>query len=499
MPHVTLDPEIVFFVVLPPLIYSAAWNTAWSDFRHNLATIAFLAIGLVAFTVVSVAVASPFLFPGFDWRIGFVLGAVVATTDSIAATSIARRIGLPKRIVDILEGESLVNDATGLLALEFGIAMVVDGQAPAAASALLRLLYLSSAGTAVGLLLAVIVAWFHRRIDDGPIEIAISIFVPYAAYLAGELIHASGVLSVVAAGLYLGHRSSRFYSPVVRLQANAVWNALTFILNGLVFLAIGLQLPYVLTQIKGLNRTQVFFYGALFSVFLIFLRLVWIFPGALFGYLVRMRLLHQHERWPGARSIFVEGWTGMRGVIALTAAISLPVSLADGTPFSQRSLIIILTFIVILVTLVVQGLTLPMVIRALGLGGTEDAERSIQEARRLLILAALAHLRQISDASPEFAAIDEDITRHYEARLATMQLGQAEPDREQVRRHTHYLDVSRRLLNVERETALRLQREGRISSDALREIERDLDLSVVRLNKLRRSAPGDPADNTGDE
>jgi len=213
MPRVTLDPDIVFFVVLPPLLYSAAWNTSWKDFRQNLVTIAFLAIGLVGFTVLSVAVAAPFLFPGFDWRIGFVLGAVVATTDSIAVTSIAHRIGLPKKIVDVLEGESLVNDATGLLALEFGIAIVVNGQTPTVAHVLFRLLYLSLAGLGVGLMLGAIVEWFERRIDDGPIEIAISIFVPYSAYLAGELIHASGVLSVVAAGLYLGRKSARFYSP----------------------------------------------------------------------------------------------------------------------------------------------------------------------------------------------------------------------------------------------------------------------------------------------
>lgn len=487
MPRVTLDPNIVFFVVLPPLLYSAAWNTSWKDFRQNLVTITFLAIGLVGFTVLSVAVTAPFLFPGFDWRIGFVLGAVVATTDSIAATSIAHRIGLPKRIVDVLEGESLVNDATGLLALEFGIAMVVNGQTPTAAFALFRLLYLSLAGLGVGLMLGAIVEWFERRIDDGPIEIAVSIFVPYSAYLAGELIQASGVLSVVAAGLDLGRKSERFYSPGVRLQANAVWNALTFIINGLVFLVIGLQLPYVLGQIRGLRSLQILFAGALFSVFLIFLRLLWTFPGALLASFVCRRLLHEDEPWPGARSIFVIGWTGMRGVIALAAAVSLPQSLMNGSPFSQRSLIILLTFSVILVTLVLQGLTLPTVILALGLGGAEDSERSTREARRLVIEAALEHLRRMREASPDFADVDEDIAQHYEARLASLQSGQADADGQQVRWQARYLDVSQQLLNFERDAVLRLRKEGCITSEALKEIQRDLDLSVVRLNILRRS------------
>ena len=183
MPKIELKPDVIFFVILPPLLYSAALGTAWEDFRHNLISIAFLAIGLVGFTVLGVAGVGPLLLPGFDWRSGFVLGAVVATTDSIAATSIARRVGLPKRIVDILEGESLVNDATGLLALEFGTAMVVYGNTPTVPSGILRLLYLGMAGIAVGLIFGRIVEWFELRIDDAPIEIAISIFVPYAAYL----------------------------------------------------------------------------------------------------------------------------------------------------------------------------------------------------------------------------------------------------------------------------------------------------------------------------
>ena len=216
--------------------------TVWRDFCHNLVSVASLAIALVAFTVLGVAAVASWLFPGFDWRIGFVLGAVVATTDAIAATSIAKRVGLPKRIVDVLEGESLVNDATGLLALEFAIAIVVYGQTPTISSAVLRLVYLIVAGIAVGLILGRIVEWFEHRINDAPIEIAVSIFVPYTAYLAAEAIRGSGVLAVVAAGLYLGHKSSRFFSPPVRLQANAVWESLVFILNGVVFVGNGFQL-----------------------------------------------------------------------------------------------------------------------------------------------------------------------------------------------------------------------------------------------------------------
>jgi CPA1 family monovalent cation:H+ antiporter len=280
IPTITLDPDLIFLVLLPPLLFSAAWVTSWRDFSHNLVSIGMLAIGLVGFTVLGVAEAGPWLFHGFDWRIGFVLGAAVATTDAIAATSIAKRIGLPKRIVDLLEGESLLNDATGLLALEFAVAMVVRGENPTISFGVLRLLYLCVAGIASGLMLARIVEWFEHRIDDGPIEIAVSILVSYAAYLTAEAIHASGVLAVVAAGLYLGRKSSRFLSPGVRLQARAVWDSLTFILNGFVFVLIGLQLPSVLAGVSELSVRRLVLYGALFSLFLILLRMVWTFPGA---------------------------------------------------------------------------------------------------------------------------------------------------------------------------------------------------------------------------
>src|SRR6185312_4323627 len=198
IPKVSLNPEVIFFVVLPPLLYAAAWVTSWRDFVENLVSIASLAVGLVAFTVFGVATAASWFFPGFDWRLGFVLGAAVATTDAIAATSIAKRLGLPKRIVDILEGESLLNDATGLLALEFGTAIVVYGQTPTIGFGILRFLYLGGAGVGVGEVLGLIIEWIERRVDDGNIEITISIFVPYAAYLGAEAIHASGVLAVVA-------------------------------------------------------------------------------------------------------------------------------------------------------------------------------------------------------------------------------------------------------------------------------------------------------------
>ena len=482
LPRVTLDPELILFVVLPPLLYGAAWCTSWQDFSHNLVGIASLAVGLVAFTVFGVAEVAPWLFSGFDWRMGFVLGAVVAPTDAIAATSIAKSIGLPKRIVSILEGESLVNDATGLLALEFGTALVVYGQHPTLHSGLLRLSYLIAVGVAVGLVLARIVEWFEHRIDDAAIEIAVSIFVPYASYLAAEAAHGSGVLSVVACGLYLGRKSSQFFSPSVRLQANAVWNSLTFILNGLVFVLIGLQLPYVLRGIEGLAARELLLYAVVFSALLILLRLLWTFPSAYVAYFIRTRLLNHEGKVPGPRSLFVVGWTGMRGVVSLAAAISLPQVLANADPFPQRNLIIFLTFGVILVTLVLQGLTLPPLIRGLGLAGASTPLYEEEEARRLVLEAALEHLeKRRADDLSSYAGLYDDLVGHYRHRLASVSGHHDEKNKAHRELYAHYLNLSRDLLHVEHQTALRLRDEGRITDDVLRQLEHELDLSETRL------------------
>src|SRR5438874_7414517 len=296
IPKITLNPDVVFFIILPPLLYSAAWLTSWREFSYHLVSICLLAFGLVTFTVVGVTQAGRWFLPGFDWRMGLVLGAVVAPTDAIAATSIARRVGLPKRIVDILEGESLINDATALLALEFGLALLMGGQTPTVTSGMLRLAYLTIVGLLVGLVIGEIVHTIEDHIEDAPIEIALSILTPYVAYLAADAIRASGVLAVVACGLYLSRKSSHFFSANVRLQALAVWDSLTFILNGLVFVLIGLQLPYVLGAIPNHNLRTLLIYGAAFSAFLIVLRIIWMFPGAYMANVIRRRLLHQKER-----------------------------------------------------------------------------------------------------------------------------------------------------------------------------------------------------------
>jgi CPA1 family monovalent cation:H+ antiporter len=468
IPRISLNPDFIFLVVLPPLLYAAAWLTSWRDFKFNLVSILLLAFGLVGFTVLGIAAAAHFLFPGFDWRLGLVLGAVVATTDAIAASSIAKRVGLPQRIVDILEGESLVNDATGLLALEFALAMVVEGRTPTLTEGALRLLYLIAVGLVIGYLIGLVVEWFERRIDDGPIEIVVSILTPYGAYLAAESAHASGVLAVVAS---------------VRMQTWAVWDSLTFAVNGLVFVLIGLQLPHVLAGIRGYSLGELVLYGALFSAIVIVLRLLWMFPGTQLAYFIRTRILHQTYPKPNVKQVFVVGWTGMRGVVALAAAIALPEALPDASPFPQRNLIIFLTFCVILVTLVLQGLTLPPLIRALGLagkGGNEHEEE--EEARRIITSTALTHLESARGEDLEdFSAVYDDLSRRYTRRLASLSKENSDENGMSNQELSRYRKILGELLRLERKTALRLRNEGRINDEVLRKIEHELDLSETRL------------------
>ena len=479
VPHVELNPDVVFLVILPPLLFSSAFVTSWRDFRYNLVSISMLALGLVIFTVRGVAHVSLWFLPGFDFRLGLVLGAVVCTTDAIAATSIAKRLGIPKRLTDVIEGESLVNDASGLLALQFTVALVLTGHIPGAVERGERLIFLIASSIAIGLIVARLIYYFEKKIDDASIEITISLIAPYFAYLAAEAAHSSGVLSTVVCGLYLGHKSSLYLSTSARLRGAAVWDTLTFILNGFVFILIGLQLPYVLEGIHEYTFGHLLYLGAVFSAAVILLRLVWVYPGALVSNFIRRRILHQNEPLPTLKSSFIIGWTGMRGVVALAAAISLPEVLSDGSPFPQRNLIIFLTFCVIFVTLVLQGLTLPPIIRRLGLAGAGGVDLEEDKARREMIEAALAYLEAACESdSSEFESVYRELMQvqkyrlnRLEARNATTAAGEQDATR-----YERYFDLSRKVRALQRATLLNLRNENQIGDETLRKLEYELDL-----------------------
>ena len=485
VPRIPLPPSLVFLVILPPLLYVAAWQTSWREFKYNLVSISSLAILLVFFTAFGVAFAAKWWLPGFNWQLGFLLGAVVSPTDAVAATSIARKVGMPQRIVDLLEWESLLNDATGLLALQFGVEMVVQGTTPTIGRGLLEFTWLTLGGAIVGLAIGWLVTWLERWLDDGPVEIALSLIVPYAAYLIGEAVHGSGVIAVVACGLFVSQRSSIFFSARVRLQAVAVWDALEFLLNGLVFVLIGLQLPYVLDGIQGQSRLSLLGYGLAFSAVLVILRMGWMYPAANTAWWIRNRILKQVYEWPHPNQVFVVGWTGMRGVVALAAANSLPLALNNGSPFPQRSFIIYLTFSLILVTLVVQGLSLPWLVRVLRLSGGNIQFCEEGEARHLLLQAAVDFLierRHSADGERE-THLYEDLIHQYEHKLE--ELDKCGPDGTTPATNSATLTTKSLLLETirrERDELNLLRGAGRIGDSVHRNLERELDLSESRLS-----------------
>jgi Na+/H+ antiporter len=482
LPQISLNPDIVFLVLLPPLLFAAAFNTSWHDFRFHLVSVLLLAFGLVGFTVLGVSIASEYLLPGFDWRLGLALGAVVCSTDAIAATSIAARVGLPRNIVDILEGESLVNDASALLALEFAASLVVSGQSPGFGGGMERLLVLVGGALVVGFVAAWLIHRLQLRIADPPIEITLSLMAPYVSYLLAESIHVSGPLATVVCGLYLGHKSSEVFSTQARLENAAVWNTLDFLLNGVVFILIGLQLPFILRGIRGISHHDLLLDAGILTVVVIALRMLWMYPGAWLAYLIRTRLLKQDYGPPRARAVFVLGWTGMRGVLALAAAISLPRLLDDGSPFPQREVIIFLTFSIILITLVVQGLTLPSLIRKLGLCEADPLEMVEREARKRMLRGALDYLKSIeSDGTRPDEAVWLDVLHHYKERYAMVdghKTGVEDPTPGQ---WSQMYDLNSRVRAAERATLSKMRYEDRISDHVLRKLERELDLLDARF------------------
>jgi CPA1 family monovalent cation:H+ antiporter len=490
IPHVSLNPTFVFLVILPPLVFASSLNTPWREFRSNLSSISLLGLGLVVFTVGGVAVFAHFLIPGFDWRIGAVLGAVVSTTDVIAVNAIASRVGLPHTLLEIIEGESLVNDATGLLALQFTTAMVVSGEIPSFSQGIADLIWLIVGGIGAGLFIAWLVSRFDRLLfrrfpAASELQILVSLATPYFAYLLGEGLGASGVLATVACGLYLGNTSSETLSSRARLDARAVWNTIDFALNGLVFIVIGLQLPSILDGIRPnnghgpLNWPRMIAGAALVSGIVIALRFLWMFPGAHLARFLRIHLQKQDAPRPKPRSLIVMAWSGMRGVLTLAAALSLPVFTSRGDRFPHREAIIFLAFSVILVTLVGQGLTLPTLIRRLGVCEPDEAQDEVRQARKAMLKFVLQTLRSIDTSQDEVEtkAVDQ-LIGIYDQRLQGLSRDADKQNEAMLDRKFRELGV--RIRAAQREELMRLRRQGRFREATLRGLERELDLMDLR-------------------
>ncbi|MGO8701014.1 MAG: Na+/H+ antiporter [Limisphaerales bacterium] len=394
LPRVALDPDLVFLFFLPPLLFPPALFTSWRDFRANLRPILLLTVGLVIYTTVVVAYLAQY-FLHVPLAAGFVLGAIISPPDAIAATAITRRLKVPRRIVTILEGESLVNDATALVAYRFALAAVISGSF-SMARASSQFFIVSCGGVLTGLAVGWLAQQFHRRVDDAPIEITVSLLTPFAAYLLAEQLAGSGVLSVVTAGLYLGRRMPELITFKTRLQSGPVWEMVEFLLNGFVFILIGLQLPEVLSalSVEHFPIRQLVADALLITLALSVLRIIWVLPAT---YLPRLmfKTIRRRDPYPDWRHVAIVAWTGMRGVVSLAAALAIPLTLNDapgGPPFPGRNRILFITFVVILATLVGQGLSLPLLIRWLGIRDDGASEKEELAARIKANQVALGRL-----------------------------------------------------------------------------------------------------------
>ncbi|HUM47824.1 MAG TPA: Na+/H+ antiporter, partial [Chitinophagales bacterium] len=345
MPVIKLDPEVVFLIFLPPLLYAAAWSTSWNDFLAAKRPIGMLAFVLVIATSTIVAFFSVWLIPGFTLALGFLLGGIVSPPDAVAATSVLKTLKIPRRVATLLEGESLVNDASSLIVFRFAIVAILSGQF-SLIEATGQFFLVAIMGVVVGLVVAHGVYAIHRFLPTTPsVDTALTLISPYLCYLLAEHFHFSGVLAVVAAGLFLSFRSADIFSYESRLQAIGVWSTLTFILNGVVFILIGLQLPQIIGNLDGTTLKQAVEYGIIISLLIIVVRLAWVYPGA---FLPRILVpsIRKTEPNPGWKSVFIVGWSGMRGVVSLASALAVPLTLPDGTEFPFRNLILFITFLV---------------------------------------------------------------------------------------------------------------------------------------------------------
>ena len=475
MPEFELDPQLVFFGVLPPLLYGAAFFTSLRDLRTSARPIGLLAVGLVVVTTVGVAAVAHAFVDDLSWPSAFVLGAIVSPTDPLAATAIARRFGVPRKLVTIVEGESLVNDGTGLVLYRVAVAAVVTGSFSAFYTGGLFVV-VAGGGIAVGLLVGWIVRQIRRGLDNPPAEITISLLTGYIAFIPAELAGVSPVLAAVTAGVYLGWHTPELTTPQVRLQGVAVWEIVQYLLNALLFVLVGLQLPVVVDALGDFSAATLLGYAALVSLTVIVLRFGWVFAVLHAPKWIARRM----SNWRGA--VFLS-WSGMRGAVSLAAALALPLQTDAGEPFPGRDLILFLTFSVILVTLVGQGLTLPLVIRILGMEDDGLDERQDAKARIHGAEAALARLEELiaedwvrEDTAERVRGAYNFRTTRFRARLDDGDDGAIES------RSQDYQRLRRELLDAERAALVELRRTGVIGNDVWLRVGRDLDLEDQRLD-----------------
>jgi len=496
LPAMALDPEIVFVIILPPLLYDAASRTSWHEFKSSIRPISALAISLVFFTTVAVAFTAHLLIPGFSWPLAFVLGAIVSPPDAIAASGIIKGLGLNKKVVTIIEGESLVNDASALIAYRYAVTAVTTGtfifwQAG------LQFLIVASVGIIIGMVIGYLFVFAHKKIENNPIvETSLTLLSPYISFLIAEHFHMSGVLAVVSTGLVISWRAPEVFSYQTRMNTRVVWDTVIFLLHGFVFILIGLQLPLIINDLGHFPVLLILGYGLVISLVTIVVRIVWVFAGAYWQkYFYRLmssadkksEYVNTDETW---KNVLVVAWTGTRGVISLAAALALPFVLQDGSAFPKRYSIIFLSFVVIFVTLVVQGLSLPYLIRWLNI--KPDDNTNVEEFKLQLYLAnSTVHFIEHDFPLPISRQFQQQLKKKYELLI--------QDHTKEIKRHKKaklndvvaetnspnpLLNLQLEINKFQRALLLVLHKEGQFSDAVIRKLESDMDVDDLKLDQL---------------
>jgi monovalent cation/hydrogen antiporter len=490
VPTLRLDPDIVFLVFLPPILWSAAYFTSWRDFRSNLRPITLLAVGLVLATTAAVAMGAHIWLPGLGWAGAITLGAIVSPPDAVSATAVAKRLGLPRRAVTILEGESLVNDATALILYRAAVMAAISGTYTFS-DTVWDFFMAAAVGVVVGLSVGVVARWALRLVEDSFSEIAITLLAPYIAWVLADQAHSSGVLACVAGGLYLRRHFSEAVAPTTRIQARAVWDFLVFVLNAVIFILIGLQLGALREAVPSGMFVPLILSGALVSVTAIAVRMIWV-PLAAWIPRLFSPSLRARDPMPAWSSLFIIGWTGMRGIVSLAAALALPLTTAAGAPFPFRAEIILITFSVIFATLVLQGLSLPPLIRVLNLKEDGTQEREEMQAREHAATAALVRLDEVANEGWPIPEHLDQMRVHYGGRVQRYAkdgtAAECTPEATEVFRRLRH-----ETLTAERLAVIGLRNDGAISDDVLHRLEHELDVEALRLGigERRVSSGGD--------
>lgn len=478
-----INPMIVFYIFLPPILFYAAYFTSWHDFRFNLRPISLLALGLVIFTMITVALIAKMILP-LTWAEAFLLGSIVSPTDASAATAIIKKLGAPRRLITILEGESLVNDATALLLFRFSLTAVLVGSF-SFGNAIAQFFVVTTIGALVGLLVGLAAVYLLKHLKDAQAETTLTFVTAFTCYMLAERMHVSGIIATVLCGIYFGIKFPEFTSSQTRISAKLSWNTLLFIVNCFVFTLIGLELPWIIKNLGSYTLSSLILYGLTISLIVILVRMIWVF---LVAHLTRILIpsIARKDPTPPWQTLFILSWSGMRGIVSLAAALSLPYQLPSGEPFANRELIIFITYCVIVLTLILPTFSLPYLLQIFRLTDTgnkmkEEALARIRSLEGVLeTTAALAEKEHIS------GEILIDFRKHIQRRLKVIETQLSETPYSTLT--DDYISLKKltiTALQKERDTLIKLRRSGEIHDEVFHHLSDELDLEEIRTRSLR--------------